>query len=260
MIRTCPQCGDFYADALLAFCIADGTPLTDLAPDSERWSESARVIEEKENALRKQKRKLKWRRIVVSTMAMTTLVVLVMAVSSLIYIESVPKKVIASRPSIPETTPAVVIDSIPASATAETSPAPSSDQTSAQTPAHSPVVISTSGRPPECSAGDKGKEERAITDKYGAKWQKSVKGNQPKIAVKDLPAGILNVEALARSVTYKLITEYQSRFPKPCVASVRASYAWQITINFNGQRKDLNKPAGAQYFTCEKKGETWHCP
>jgi hypothetical protein len=207
MIRTCPKCGDYYADVLLAFCLVDGTPLIDLAPDSASWIEGARAIKEKENALRKRKRKLKWQRIVMSTMAMTTLVVLVVAVNSLIYIESVSKN-----------------------------------------------------RPPECSGGDKDKEEKAITDKYGTEWRKNVEGNQPKIDAKDLPAGIANANVLASIATHKLITKYQSVFPKPCVASVTASYSWQITINFNGKSEVLNKSAGQQKFTCEKKGETWNCP
>ena len=39
MLRFCPKCGELYADALLAFCLADGTPLGALAPDSDVWKE-----------------------------------------------------------------------------------------------------------------------------------------------------------------------------------------------------------------------------
>src|ERR1044071_9995297 len=106
MIRICPKCGDYYADASLAFCLVDGTPLINVDPLSERWSEGTRVIEEKENALRKQKRKLKWRRVMVSTMAVATLVVMVVAVNSFIVVEPGPEENVAALPSTPETTPA----------------------------------------------------------------------------------------------------------------------------------------------------------
>lgn len=78
MLRTCPKCSAFYTDESLAFCLADGMPLLSVAPDSERWQEGVRVIEEKTQAARKQRRKLRWRRLAVS--GMTTLI-LAMVVS-----------------------------------------------------------------------------------------------------------------------------------------------------------------------------------
>jgi hypothetical protein len=264
MIRTCPKCGDYYADALLAFCLADGTPLGNVAPTSEKWNEAARAIQAKERILSKQKRKLKWRRIVMSTMAITTLVMLLVAVNALISVETVPNRDIASRPSIPETTPAVVNDSSPASVAAEVSPAPSQNPVlvsiEKETPTPTPIVISASGKPPECSIGNKNQEEKAITDKYGAAWQGSVVGDGPQIDHQELPFGVANTNGAIRIEKPKLITEYQSTFPKLCVATVTASYSWLVTINFNGQRKVLHKNAGRRKFTCEKTGQAWHCP
>jgi hypothetical protein len=99
MMRLCPKCGDYYADTLLAFCLTDGMPLLNVDPTSENWSEGARVIEEKENALRKQKRKLKWRRVLLSAMTMmiVTMVVLVVAANSIIYLK--PKQAPTPTPT-----------------------------------------------------------------------------------------------------------------------------------------------------------------
>lgn len=105
MIRTCPKCGDYYADDLLAFCLADGTPLVNVAPNSERWSEGARIIEGKENALRKRKRKLKWRRFMLSatTMLIVTMVVCVVAINGFIYLKPRPEEVGLVKPLTPAT-------------------------------------------------------------------------------------------------------------------------------------------------------------
>src|ERR1051325_11040173 len=72
MMRACPKCGAYYADDSLAFCLSDGTPLVNVNPDSERWNEGSRVIKQKEEGLRKQKRKLKWQWIIAS--AITALI------------------------------------------------------------------------------------------------------------------------------------------------------------------------------------------
>jgi hypothetical protein len=105
MMRLCPKCGDYYADASLAFCLTDGTPLVNVAPNSDSWREGARVIEGKENALMKQKRKLKWRRVFVSSMTMliTTLVVCVVALNAFIYLKPKQEEVALDQPLTPET-------------------------------------------------------------------------------------------------------------------------------------------------------------
>ena len=82
----------------------------------------------------------------------------------------------------------------------------------------------------------------------------------PKIDHQELSFGIANINAPVPIEKPKLITAYESAFPKPCVATVTASYSWQITINFNGQRKTLSRSAGRGKFNCEKTGQAWHCP
>ncbi|MGZ8844175.1 MAG: hypothetical protein ACXW18_10970, partial [Pyrinomonadaceae bacterium] len=75
MMLLCPKCGDYYADDSLAFCLADGTPLVSVEANSERWTEGYRIIEQKEKALKKRKRRLTWRRVSsVMTMLIITMV------------------------------------------------------------------------------------------------------------------------------------------------------------------------------------------
>jgi len=100
-MRICPKCGDYYADSSLAFCLADGTPLVGVDPGSPKWSEGARVIQEKANALIKQKRRLKWRRVSLVTMMILTLVAFVIAAArSRFYLEPPPPP-----PATPTPTP-----------------------------------------------------------------------------------------------------------------------------------------------------------
>ena len=107
MIRTCPKCGDYYADASLAFCLVDGAPLVDVEPLSESWSEGTRVVEEKGNALRKQKRRLKWRRFMLSalTTLMLVMVVCVVVINSFIYLRPKQEEVALATPLTPTPTP-----------------------------------------------------------------------------------------------------------------------------------------------------------
>lgn len=92
MIRICPKCGDYYADDSLAFCRADGTPLVNVDPTSENWSEGNRVIQEQTKTLRKRARRLKWRRILTMSMSMTiiTMVVSVVALNTREYLKPNP--------------------------------------------------------------------------------------------------------------------------------------------------------------------------
>lgn len=100
-MRICPKCGDYYADGSLAFCLADGTPLVGVDPGSQNWSEGARVIAEKANALSKQKRRLKWRRVSLGTMMILTVVAFLLAAAqNRFYLEPPPPP-----PATPTPTP-----------------------------------------------------------------------------------------------------------------------------------------------------------
>jgi hypothetical protein len=108
---------------------------------SESWRAGARVIEGKENALRRQKRKLKWQRIVLSAMAVATMVVCVVAVNSFFYIESRQAADALPGPS----TPAIVPDVLTASAVIPTTPGEPipTQPTVTPEPTASPVITET---------------------------------------------------------------------------------------------------------------------
>jgi hypothetical protein len=126
MMRLCPKCGDYYADGSLAFCLVDGTPLVNVNSLSERWSEGARVLEGKENALRKQKRRLKGRRVLMTAMTMliTTLVVCVVAINSFIYLKPKPEEVVVVKPLTQTSEPAEPSGSILPSTPDDSAPTP----------------------------------------------------------------------------------------------------------------------------------------
>ncbi len=98
MMRTCPTCGEFYGDEALAFCLADGTPLRNIDRSSEEWNEGSRVIEEKGQALRRQERRVKWRRVFSSavTMLIVTMVVFVVAINGWIYLKPPAKEAVVA--------------------------------------------------------------------------------------------------------------------------------------------------------------------
>jgi hypothetical protein len=77
MIKSCPKCGAYYADDLLAFCLADGCPLTGVDSNSDNWTRGSQAIQEKANGLRRLKRKrlLRWTILGALMTAMTTMVV-----------------------------------------------------------------------------------------------------------------------------------------------------------------------------------------
>ena len=238
MIRTCPKCGDYYADASLAFCLADGTPLVDVEPLGENWSEGARVIEEKGNALRKQKRRLKWRRFMLS--AMTTLIVVmvvcVVVVNSLIYLQ-------------PAVTPNPIMEPIAAeiaTPTWDTKP-----------PAPSPTLPP----PPKCSVADKSREQRIIIDKCDVEWQRIIESDQLKIIAENMPVGVANANGWVGSANVEATLgpiEHEIKFPEMCTASVTARYAWQVKKSLNGRITDVSIP-GEKRFACAKTGERWRC-
>ena len=88
-MRVCAKCGAFSNDASLAFCFNDGTPMIAVDPNSELFDQGAQFIENVEKAARRQSRKLKWRRLIVTatTVLVTAMVISVIAVNGLIYLK-----------------------------------------------------------------------------------------------------------------------------------------------------------------------------
>lgn len=89
-MQICPKCGAFYATSSSGFCHADGTPLVDVQPDSEKWKTGQRAIEKTEQAIRNKQRRIRIRHIVLATMAMLlmTRVVYVVAVKSVVHTDA----------------------------------------------------------------------------------------------------------------------------------------------------------------------------
>ena len=85
----CPKCGDYYNDSALAFCPGDGAPLVRLDTSNDKWSEGARIIAKKEDAVKQKQRRLKWWRLA-SWMTMLLVTMVMYGVVAKRYIYLVP--------------------------------------------------------------------------------------------------------------------------------------------------------------------------
>jgi hypothetical protein len=289
MIRTCPKCGDYYADEPAGFCLADGMPLVSVEPNTESWSEGARVIEEKAQALSKQRRKMSLRRVLMTatTMLIVIMVVCVVAVNGFLYLQPEQEEVVSTEPS---TQPPPLVDSItpgtqstPTRAPSPrptvkpngvpvkretTTPKPDTKASPTPTPASptpsprpspsprtilSSIPIPTPVAAPVCSDADKSLERRLIIDRYGERWRRMIEGERRKIIAENVPAGVENAEAGLGAV------EYEAAFSKACaVSSVTARYAWRVRTNFNGTTKVVTV-AKQKRFACVKAAGNWLC-
>jgi hypothetical protein len=266
MIRTCPKCRAYYADALLAFCLADGTPLVNVSPSSENWREGARVIEERSSALQKKTRKMKWRRAFMSAMTavIATVVVCVVAINGLIYLRPQAE---ADDPVTPLTQAASPIDpSAPIDPVVSPTPVVTKVKpVTARTPV--PSLSPTPTPPPQCAAADKSREERSIVERYGATWRRNIEGEGRQIIAALMPAGAgvqdgpRNADGLTGfakpEVTLGSI-EYETRLTQACAASVTARYVWQVRRNVNGHI-EVSGIKKEKRFACVKSGESWRC-
>ncbi|HEX8140025.1 MAG TPA: hypothetical protein VF544_20860 [Pyrinomonadaceae bacterium] len=273
MIRTCPKCGDYYADELLAFCPADGTPLVELAPHGERWREASRIVEAKEKRLREERRRLKWRRVLLRAMTIlvVTMVVIVVAVNGLIYLSPQPEEVAEDKPSedkptlgpapagslIPSTrgkparatSPRPVPSPTPRVVQIKPTPTPDTRQEPTPTPTPSPTPTPL----PTCSDADRSRELRTIINRYGDKWRRSIEGERQKIIAESVRGGDERAEASLGPL------EYESSFLQGCAAAlVTARYAWQVSSNLNETVKVVSVPKKKR-FTCVKTLGIWLC-
>ncbi|HYP52714.1 MAG TPA: hypothetical protein VEQ42_04200 [Pyrinomonadaceae bacterium] len=296
-MRTCPKCGDFYAGGASAFCPADGTPLADLDPRGETWSEAVRVVGEKQRVLRRRERRLKWRRVAASvvTTLVVTLVVCVAAVSSYIYLRPTPKEIVTNAAPTPD-------------ASETSTPTPTATPTPTPTATPTPTPTPT----PTCSEDDKRRESKSIVSRYEAKWRLMIEAERARILDEHLPADfrnanvrLPNVNAGSRNAAPVLRNDsanlrndnrvfrndnarsrnenrdlrndnaaglpqrpearlgrlgYTHAFSETCAAdSVAVSYVWEIVLNVNGTPKVLKRVAGGRRFDCVKRGDAWRC-
>jgi hypothetical protein len=100
-MRICPKCNAYYDDSS-TFCVVEGQPLVKVDPGSSNWNEGSRRLQEKQTALRRSKRRLTWRRIVVTalTLSLVTVVVCVVAINGVIYLGPGPAPTPARTPLI----------------------------------------------------------------------------------------------------------------------------------------------------------------
>lgn len=232
MIRICLKCNAYYADESLAFCLLDGTPLFNLDPSSDHWSEGLRVTKEKEKALRKQTRKLKLRRVLMKliTTMIVTMVVCVLVANSYIYL----------KPGQEENLPATPL--IPATTTIEPSTSPA--------PLPTPTTTSTTSPTPECSETDKSREAKTIKSKYENMWLQTAKADPPMVSKEATPIGVIKPELRLRPLEIKsMITSCTS-------ASIMITYFWDITTNFNG-KQTLKTVEKKRRFDYVKSGGLW---
>ena len=295
MMRFCQKCGDYYADGSLAFCLNDGTPLVDVNPLSERWSEGERVIEEKENALRKQKRKLKWRRVLLSVMTMliAIMVVCVVAVNSFIYLNPQQEEVVPDKPLTPATTPggrsASVIASTPGKPGSTPTPwlrdkprptaspvaakiiTPTPTPTPAPRPTPSPALKPTPTPSPSPRPTPSTSPQLTITlppkctDADKSREREAIIkrfGDRWRRSIEGERSKIIarNAPAGADNAEASLgPIEYQITFLDACMPGfVRARYVWQIRTNVNGMI-EVATVAQEKRFTCVKIGGSWLC-
>ncbi len=120
MISTCPKCCTSYADPELAFCFADGTPLVEVEPGGEQWSEGARLIQENSKAGGKQRRRRWWRRIALG--GVTTVLLAMVFTKSFSVETTAPPPPPLQYPSLPQ---GLLLPAEPASEAASPLPSPS---------------------------------------------------------------------------------------------------------------------------------------
>jgi hypothetical protein len=291
MMLFCPKCGDYYSDRSLGFCLADGSPLISVNPGSESWSEGARIIERKESALRKQKRRRKWRRALsVTTMLLVTMIVYGMAVRRYIYLVPSPSPsptptttiVIKETPTptivIKETpTPTIVIRETP-SPTIVIKKAPTPTIVIRETPTPTivikktptptiviretptpPIIIKKTPTPTRtenpqvCSNADERREEQTIRSYFPA-WRRNVEGERTRVIAENVPDGAKETKAMLGEI------EFQVGFVTPCKsAAVTARYAWQVSYSLNGTPSKTKTVSRRRTIGCGKIFGMWVC-
>ena len=259
-MRICPKCGAYYADSSSAFCLADGLPLVNLDPGSDKWSEGARIVEEKQTALRKQKRKLNWRRVLVgaTTMLIATVVVCVVAINGVIYLK--PEWLPTPSPSPLASPSPSPLPSLSPSPWASPSPTPLPSPTPTPTltkdvntnanvnantnvDTHGNVNVNTNAN---VNTELKCSEDETIKKLVHGK----IEGHPPKTGPDGLP--IREAKITLSSV------EYQIRFLKDCrEAFGTASYRWEIKADAVTKGGIIRK---TDAFSCFKGLGKWVCP
>ncbi|HVF45807.1 MAG TPA: hypothetical protein VM936_22455 [Pyrinomonadaceae bacterium] len=272
MIRACPRCGDFYADAPLAFCPADGTPLADVDPHGDVWAEAARVVEVKERVRRRRARRLRLRRVLVltTTVMITTLVVLVVAVNTYVYLAPQPDAPVVAAALAPTPTPTPRRSETPTPTPADGPPSlpfvPAVTPTPTPSPTPTPTRKTTDTKTPgeTCTAADRGRLGNEIVAGNSAALRDAINEERTAVVRDNVPAGepAKGIERGHGEATLGPVS-FDAKVSESCAsASVTASYEWTVTweVFFNGTRKKEGKPVRrTKSFACRKGGGAWRC-
>jgi hypothetical protein len=273
MIRTCPRCGDFYADDSLLFCLADGTPLADVVPHSDAWAEGSRVVEEKERLMRAQSRKLMRRRVLMTTttLLIMTVVVCVVAVHTYVSLSPEPDAPVAAAALTPTPTPTPTPSETPRpTPTPDAASLPFVYVTPTPTPTPSPTPTPTrkatdTKTPAEKCAGEDGQRlKNEIVAGHAADWRRDIEREHDAVVKENVPKGspLVSAEVSRGEASHGEVT-YAATFNESCTsASVTETYVWTVTweVYFNGKRKPESKTVNrSRTFACEKSGGAWRC-
>ncbi|HVF44518.1 MAG TPA: hypothetical protein VM936_15950 [Pyrinomonadaceae bacterium] len=275
MIRTCPRCGDFYADAALGFCPADGTPLADVDPRGDAWVEAARAVGEKGRVLRRQARRLRLRRVMTltTTVLITTLVVFVVALNTYVYLAPEPNAPVVAAALAPTPTPTPRRSETPEwTPTPDTpsslpfvpavTPTPTPEAT--PTPTRKTTPTDTKKTEETCTAADRQRLGNEIVARNSAAWKKAIEAERAEVIRANVPAGSpLRATEVGRGEAALGPVTFDANVSESCAsASVSASYEWAVTweVFSNGQRKKEGKSVRkTKTFACSKDGGAWRC-
>jgi hypothetical protein len=115
--------------------------------------------------------------------------------------------------------------------------------------------------PAKCSIVDQSREHKTIINQYGGEWQRIIESGWRKIIPKNASDDIANTQeptGFAKPEVTLGKIEYESKFPKGCMASITARYVWRVRMNFNGKIEVLTIPKEKR-VACAKTKETWRC-
>lgn len=265
MLRTCPRCGDFYADASLLFCLADGTPLVDVDPHGESWTEGARVVEEKERALRRRTRRLRLRRalLITTTMLIMTTVIVAVAINIYVYVAPNPEAPAVAAMVPPTRTPVRRTETPAWTPTPDTTsglpfvPAVTPTPTPPPTPPPPPPPPRTP-TPQQCTASDKQRLDSDIAAASSGDWERAIdtESERARIGRENLPDG-----AIKTSVTLSKPLNHAVTFSNACApVSVNVSYTWVVKWgDSNRMQGGEKRVGGAKTFSCKRDGAAWRC-
>ena len=248
MLRTCPRCGDFYADDSLLFCLADGTPLIEVDPHGDTWAEGTRVVEEKGRVLRRLTRRLRLRRVLMmtTTVLITTTVIFVVAVNTYVYLTPEPDAPVIAAALTPSPTP---------SETPSLTPTP--DLTSPFVPAVTPTPTPspTPTPTPSCTARDNQRMSDDIVARQKAEWERVIEDERDAITRAHVPDGAIRPSVRLLKPTYAF------KFSKTCAPlNVTVTYSWRVkwadSPRMHGDEKTVG---GTKTFACKKDGAAWRC-